>query len=142
MVISEMISTDLALQYHLGFDSWWLLEMRSEKRSEFKLLIAWKASTIWMNLVKVIFVINDPITYWKSIRSFGGSVLRYVQCYKTFFIAIHLMRKEMKMKMEGIVAHSTNKGHWKRKAPNLKIKIPRQRNRSEKVFIAFANRAK
>lgn len=39
-----------------------------------------------MNLVKVIFVINDPITYWKSIRSFGGSVLRYVQCYKTFFI--------------------------------------------------------
>lgn len=39
-----------------------------------------------MNLVKVIFVINDPITYWSRIRSFGVSVLRYAQCYKTFFI--------------------------------------------------------
>lgn len=135
-----MISTDLALHYHLGFDSWWLLWKcdpeegeceRKRKRREFKLLIAWKASKIWMNLEKVIFVINDPITYWNSIRSFGGwfcvTLYIYLKCYNIVHWLCTWRGKKCWSKKKTNQTFVQTKAN----ANSHKIKILYQQNRNE-----------
>lgn len=64
-----------------------------ETQRKSKLLIRWRRARRqehgkceWVSDEKVIFVINDPITYWNNIHSFGG-VWRIV--YKLVTVLFH-----------------------------------------------------
>lgn len=77
VILKNYIATDLAIQFVIwGFDSIRFDEKKETKSrmknkthsNYFICFFFWKPnSEIWMNLEKVIFVINDPITYWNSI---------------------------------------------------------------------------
>lgn len=48
-------------------------------------LFRWKNFEIRMNLEKVIFMINDPITYWKRIRILRGFLVPIFRVFITIY---------------------------------------------------------